>query len=73
MVKSRDNLGYTSTDYRGLVNSPGGLSSAIANATKQLPNTPVYDPSNLTGYNIYNTGSKSLVEYGIIITQSLMI
>lgn len=60
-LKVGTNLGYTSTDYRGLVNSPGGLSSAIANATKQLPNTPVYDPSNPTGYNIYNTGSKSLV------------
>lgn len=32
------------------------LSGHIFNATKQLPNIPVYDPDNETGYNITPTG-----------------
>lgn len=32
------------------------LSGHVFNATKQLPNIPVYDPSNESGYNITPTG-----------------
>jgi TonB-linked SusC/RagA family outer membrane protein len=49
------NLGVTKTDYNGL--NTGGttgnaLSGNIYAATKMLPNTPIYDDANPTGYNL---------------------
>ncbi|WP_281637350.1 SusC/RagA family TonB-linked outer membrane protein [Flavobacterium marginilacus] len=49
------NIGLTKTDYNGL--NTGGttgnaLSGSIYAATKMLPNTPIYDEANPTGYNL---------------------
>ncbi len=45
-------LAVTRTEYNGLNTGRNSLSGNIYNATKQLPNTPVYDPSHPTGYNL---------------------
>jgi TonB-linked SusC/RagA family outer membrane protein len=54
------NLGVTKTDYNGL-NTGGTSGNAISGniyaATKMLPNVPIYDPSNSTGYNIEFPGA----------------
>lgn len=49
------------TSYAGLNNGQSSLSGAMYNALRQLPNTPIYDPSTPTGYNIYSSGSTSIV------------
>ncbi len=49
------------TTYAGLNNNQSSLSGAMYNALRQLPNTPIYDPSNPTGYNIFTQGTSSLV------------
>jgi TonB-linked SusC/RagA family outer membrane protein len=49
------NLGLSRTQNDGLNNSAGGLSGIMFNAMRQLPNAPVYDANNPTGYNV--TGS----------------
>jgi TonB-linked SusC/RagA family outer membrane protein len=55
------NLGVTKTEYNGL--NTGGttgnaLSGNIYAATKMLPNTPIYDAANPTGYNIDITNNR---------------
>ena len=40
------------TDYSGINTGTSSLSGNIFNAMRQLPNTPIYDPNNPTGYNI---------------------
>src|SRR5690606_29055265 len=46
------NLGVTRSQYDGLNTGGNSLSGNIFNATRQLPNTPIFDPSHPTGYNI---------------------
>jgi TonB-linked SusC/RagA family outer membrane protein len=46
------NVGLTKTDYSGLNVGRGSISGNIFSAIRQLPNTPIYDASNPTGYNI---------------------
>ena len=45
-------LAVTRTDYSGLNTGRGSLSGNMFNAIRQLPNTPIYDATNATGYNI---------------------
>jgi len=49
------NIAFTKSEFNGLNTGANSLSGNIFNAIKQLPNTPIYDPSTPTGYNI--TGS----------------
>jgi TonB-linked SusC/RagA family outer membrane protein len=42
----------TRTEYSGLNTGRGSLSGNMFNAIRQLPNTPIYDATNATGYNI---------------------
>eukprot|EP01096_Ripella_sp_DP13-Kostka_P003806 TRINITY_DN1569_c0_g1_i1.p1 TRINITY_DN1569_c0_g1~~TRINITY_DN1569_c0_g1_i1.p1 ORF type:complete len:1034 (+),score=-77.02 TRINITY_DN1569_c0_g1_i1:12-3113(+) len=46
------NLSVTRTEYTGLNTSASGLSGNIFNTIRQLPNVPIYDAANPTGYNI---------------------
>jgi TonB-linked SusC/RagA family outer membrane protein len=46
------NLSVTRTEYNGLNTGTTSLSGNIFNATRQLPNTPIYDATNATGYNL---------------------
>ena len=46
------NLSVTRTEYNGLNTSASGLSGNIFNTIRQLPNVPIYDAANPTGYNI---------------------
>lgn len=46
------NVGLTRTEYEGLNTGRNSLSGNMFNAIRQLPNTPIYDPANPTGYNI---------------------
>ncbi len=46
------NVSLTKTDYNGLNTGRNSISGNIFSATRQLPNTPIYDPLNPTGYNI---------------------
>lgn len=59
--KITTSMAYTETSYKGLNNSYNGISGAMFNALRQLPNTPIYDPSTPTGYNIYTAGTVSRV------------
>ncbi len=70
------NLAYSETNYQGLNNGVNSISGAMFSAVRQLPNTPIYDPSSPTGYNIYTnpTGTVSRVgqwENNIPITSDL--
>jgi TonB-linked SusC/RagA family outer membrane protein len=54
------NLGVTKTNYDGLNTggtSGNAISGNIYGATKMLPNVPIYDPANSTGYNIEFPGA----------------
>ncbi len=57
-------FGITKTGYSGLNNGENSLSGAMYNALRQLPNTPIYDASNSTGYNIITEGTRSYVGRG---------
>jgi TonB-dependent starch-binding outer membrane protein SusC len=46
------NVSLTRTKYDGLNTGRGSLSGNIFNAIRQLPNTPIFDSSNPSGYNI---------------------
>ena len=46
------NIGVTQTEYAGMNAGENSLSGNIFSAIRQLPNTPIYDPSHPTGYNI---------------------
>lgn len=48
------NSSVTRSDYFGLNTGTNALSGNITSAIRQLPNTPVYDPEDPTGYNIDN-------------------
>lgn len=45
-------VALTKTDYNGLNTGRNSISGNIFSATRQLPNTPIYDILNPTGYNI---------------------
>jgi TonB-linked SusC/RagA family outer membrane protein len=46
------NLAVSRTEYNGLNSNASGLSGNIFNTIRQLPNTPIYDPADPTGYNL---------------------
>ncbi|KQO33882.1 SusC/RagA family TonB-linked outer membrane protein [Flavobacterium sp. Leaf82] len=46
------NLNVNRTEYNGLNSSASGLSGNIFNTIRQLPNTPIYDALDPTGYNL---------------------
>ena len=48
-------VGLSKTDYDGLNTGANSLSGNMFNAIRQVPNTPVYDANNPTGYNINMT------------------
>ncbi|VXB29398.1 TonB-linked outer membrane protein, SusC/RagA family [Flavobacterium sp. 9AF] len=50
-------LSHTRTEYDGLNVGTGSLSGNIFNATRQLPNTPIYDANHPTGYNLSSDNS----------------
>ncbi len=45
-------VGLTQTEYNGLNTGRSAISGNIFSAIRQLPNTPIYDDTNPTGYNI---------------------
>src|SRR5690606_18243543 len=49
-------LAVTRTSYTGLNTGSNSLSGNIFNAIRQLPNTPILDPSNPYGYNFSADG-----------------
>ncbi|WOC52469.1 putative outer membrane protein [Bergeyella porcorum] len=55
------NLGVTRTITNGLNVGESSLSGAMFNVIRQLPNTPVFDPSGPYGYNIDVVGSNTIV------------
>ncbi|MEN2400777.1 TonB-dependent receptor [Flavobacterium sp. MC2016-06] len=46
------NLNLSRTEINGLNSNASGLSGNIFNTTRQLPNTPIYDAADPTGYNL---------------------
>lgn len=46
------NLNVNRTEYNGLNSNASGLSGNIFNTIRQLPNTPIYDALDPTGYNL---------------------
>lgn len=50
-------LALTRSNINAMNKGDNSLSGYIYNATKQLPNVPVYDPENETGYNLSSTGT----------------
>jgi TonB-dependent starch-binding outer membrane protein SusC len=52
------------TSYNGLNTGENSLSGNIFNAIRQLPNTPIYDAEDPTGYNIDNL-NRNLVGPGV--------
>jgi len=46
------NLNVNRTEYDGLNSNASGLSGNIFNTIRQLPNTPIYDAADPTGYNL---------------------
>ncbi|WP_075348947.1 SusC/RagA family TonB-linked outer membrane protein [Algoriphagus marinus] len=52
-------LSYAFTEITGLNNGANSLSGAIYNATRALPNVPIFDPTNTAfdGYNITANGA----------------
>ena len=59
--KLSTSMSYTETGYVGLNNNYNGISGAMFNAVRQLPNTPIYNPLTPTGYNIFTQGTVSRV------------
>ncbi|MTH16459.1 TonB-dependent receptor [Flavobacterium sp. LC2016-01] len=51
------NLNVNRTEYDGVNSSTSGLSGNFFNTIRQLPNTPIYDAANPTGYNISPNGA----------------
>lgn len=73
-LKLSSNFSYSETQYKGLNNGYNSISGAMFSAVRQLPNTPIYDPTTPTGYNIFTAGTASMVgqwENYIPITSSL--
>ncbi len=73
-LKLSTSMAYSETGYEGLNNGYNSISGAMFSAVRQLPNTPIYDPSTPTGYNIFTEGTTSRVgqwENNIPITSNL--
>lgn len=51
------NVAVSRTEYNGLNINANGLSGNIFNTTRQLPNTPIYDAADPTGYNLSPNGA----------------
>lgn len=51
-LKLGTNIAVTNTEYFGLNTGTNALSGNIFSAIRQLPNTPIYDDADPTGYNI---------------------
>ncbi|KAB5488237.1 MULTISPECIES: SusC/RagA family TonB-linked outer membrane protein [Flagellimonas] len=51
------NVAVTRNEFNGLNTGGNSLSGNIFNATRQLPNIPIYDPNNPTGFNLSPDGS----------------
>lgn len=49
-------VAVTRSNITAMNKGSNNLSGHVFNATKQLPNIPVYDPDNESGYNISSTG-----------------
>ncbi len=58
------NIALTRSDYYDLNRGSNSLSGNIFSAIRQLPNTPIYDPDDPTGYNIDNI-NRQLVGPGV--------
>jgi len=60
-VRLGTSLSYSYTQLFGLNNGSNSLSGAIYNATRSLPNVPIYDPENtfFDGYNVTPNGSST--------------
>ena len=58
------NASLTRSMYYDLNRGSNSLSGNIFSAIRQLPNTPIYDPDDPTGYNIDNT-NRQLVGPGV--------
>jgi TonB-dependent starch-binding outer membrane protein SusC len=58
-VRIGKSLSYAYTEITGLNNGANSLSGAIYNATRALPNVPIFDPANTAfgGYNITANGA----------------
>ena len=54
-LKIGASIGLTRTEYNGLNTGRNSLSGNMFNAIRQLPNTPIYDAANPTGYNLSPT------------------
>lgn len=52
------NIALSKTDYQGLNTGRGSISGNIFNAIRQLPNIPIYDSANPSGYNINLTNGQ---------------
>ncbi len=50
-------IAITRTEYSGLNTGRNSLSGNIFNATRQLPNTPIFNPNHPTGYNLSEDNS----------------
>lgn len=50
-------IAVTRTEYSGLNTGRNSLSGNIFNATRQLPNIPIYNPDHPTGYNLSSDNS----------------
>lgn len=50
-------IALTRTEYNGLNTGGNSLSGNIFNATRQLPNTPIFNPNHPSGYNITQDGN----------------
>lgn len=60
-LKLTSSLAYSETQYKGLNNGYSSISGAMFSAVRQLPNTPIYDSTTPTGYNIFTSGTASMV------------
>ncbi|TDQ17193.1 TonB-linked SusC/RagA family outer membrane protein [Algoriphagus boseongensis] len=58
-VRIGNSLSYSLTEINGLNNGANSLSGAIYNATRSLPNVPVYDEANTAfdGFNVTANGA----------------
>ena len=58
-VRIGTSLSYSYSEITGLNNGANSLSGAIYNATRALPNVPIYDPENtaFNGFNITANGA----------------
>lgn len=58
-IRIGSSMSYAYTEITGLNNGANSLSGAIYNATRALPNVPIFDPANtaFNGYNITANGA----------------